>query len=205
VDSAEPAIAASPDGSVYVVWVNHTPNAQADVMLANFNANGEMQGTAVRVNQKPGITTAWRGDPPTIAVAPDQTVFVGWTARANLGSGHATDLYLSASKDHGKTFGEATKVNDDTKPGVHGMHSLTVGNDGRIYMAWLDERNITPMVMKEKKTDKNSGRHMESNREVFVASSIDGGRTFTANQRVATEACPCCKTSLAMSSEAVCT
>jgi hypothetical protein len=78
------------------------------------------------------------------------------------------------------------------------MHSLTVGNDGRIYMAWLDERNITPMVMKEKKTDKNSGRHMESNREVFVASSIDGGRTFSANRRIATEACPCCKTSLAI-------
>jgi hypothetical protein len=197
VDSAEPAIAASPDGSIYATWVNHTPNGQADVMLAHFDANGQMQGAPVRVNQKPGTATAWRGDPPTIVVGSDRTVLIGWTARANLGSGHATDLYLSASKD-GKTFGEAVKVNDDAKPGVHGMHSLAVGNNGRIFMAWLDERNITPMAMKDKKTDKSSGRHMESNRELFVASSIDGGRTFSANRRIATEACPCCKTSLAI-------
>jgi hypothetical protein len=39
---------------------------------------------------------------------------------------------------------------------------------------------------------------MESNREVFIASSTDNGRTFSANKRVAAEACPCCKTALAV-------
>jgi hypothetical protein len=38
---------------------------------------------------------------------------------------------------------------------------------------------------------------MESNREVFLASSVDGGQSFSQNQRVATDVCPCCKTSLA--------
>ncbi|HWW75196.1 MAG TPA: sialidase family protein, partial [Pyrinomonadaceae bacterium] len=32
----------------------------------------------------------------------------------------------------------------------------------------------------------------------FFASSEDGGRTFTPNRKVAAEACPCCKTSLAV-------
>ena len=39
---------------------------------------------------------------------------------------------------------------------------------------------------------------MESNRDLFIAHSTDGGRTFSPNRKVASEACPCCKTSLAV-------
>lgn len=197
-DAAEPAIAASPDGSVYVAWVNHGAKSQADVMIARFTGDGKMQGSLVRVNSQPGTATAWRGDPPTVAIAPDQTVLVGWTARVESESGHATDIYLSSSRDYGQTFGAPVKVNDDPKPADHGMHSLTAAKDGRIYVAWLDERNVASLPMKDMKMDmKSGGNHTESNREVFVASSTDGGRSFTKNQRVATNVCPCCKTALA--------
>lgn len=40
---------------------------------------------------------------------------------------------------------------------------------------------------------------MESNRDVYLAYSTDGGRSFSANQRVASDACPCCKTALTVS------
>jgi hypothetical protein len=199
--AAEPAIAASPDGSVYVVWVNHGSKSQADVMIARFTGDGKMQSSAVRVNSQPGIATAWRGDPPTVAIAPDQTVLVGWTARVESESGHATDIHLSSSKDHGQTFGAPVKVNDDSKPADHGMHSLTVGKDGRIYVAWLDERNVASPVKDMKMNEKTTSHHMESNREVFIAASTDGGRSFARNQRVASDVCPCCKTALATTSD----
>ena len=158
-DAAEPAIAASPDGSFYVTWVDHGPKSQADVMIARFDANGRMQGSPVKVNAEAGTATAWRGDPPTVAVAPDQTVFVGWTARleSETESGHATNLYLSSSRDQGQTFSAPVKVNDDTKPAVHGMHSLAIGTDGRVYLAWLDERNVNPM--KDMKMNASSSGH----------------------------------------------
>jgi hypothetical protein len=155
-DAAEPAIAASPDGSYYVAWVDHGPKSQANVMIAHFTDDGLMQGSSVRVNTQSGMATAWRGDPPTVAVAPDHTVLVGWTGRTESESGHATNLYLSSSRDRGQTFSAPVKVNDDTKPGTHGMHSLGIGNDGRIYLAWLDERNITPMPMKDMKMEGKS-------------------------------------------------
>ncbi len=200
-DAAEPAIAASPDGSVYVVWVNHSQGAGADVMVARFNGDGQMQGSAARVNPQPETATAWRGDPPTIVVAPDHTVFVGWTARVNSESGHTNDLYLSSSRDHAQTFAAPTKVNDDSKPAGHGMHSLVVGKDGHVYVAWLDERNIAPMAAKDTELAANTkGHHVESNSEVFMASSTDG-RSFSANKRVATNACPCCKTALAIADD----
>jgi BNR repeat-like domain len=197
-DAAEPAIAASPDGSVYLAWVNHGPNKEANVMITRFSRDGQIQGKAVRVNSQPGTATAWRGDPPTVAVAPDHTVYVGWTARVDPKAGHATTLYLSSSHDQGQTFAAPVKVNDDTRPADHGMHSLAVGSDGRIYMAWLDERNIAPIPPMDSSA---KGPHIESNRDLFYATSMDGGRTFSANQRVASDVCPCCKTAVAVSSD----
>jgi hypothetical protein len=89
------------------------------------------------------------------------------------------------------------KVNDDKEPNAHGMHSLAVASDGRVYAAWLDERN----VHQPQPSTKAEGHHMESNRDVFLSYSTDGGRTFSANRKVATEACPCCKTSLAVAAD----
>ena len=196
IDAAEPATATASDGSFYVAWVNHNAN-EADVMLAHFNHKAEMQGSPVRVNRQPGIATAWRGDQPSVAVAPNGAVYVLWTPRVEAGEKHGTDIYLSSSTDGGHTFTTEIKVNDDKAPSAHGMHSLAVAKDGRIYAAWLDERN----VQAPKDSTKAEGHHMESNRDVYVADSTDGGTTFSANRKVASDACPCCKTSLAVSAD----
>lgn len=193
-EAAEPATAPARDGTVYVAWVEHR-GKEADVWLAHFDGEGQRLGEPVRVNPNAGAATAWRGDPPTVAVAAEGTVYVGWTARDE-SAPHASILYVSASRDGGRGFDAPSKVNDDAKPGVHGMHSLAVSGDGRVYAAWLDERDIEPKKADPAKAP--SHMHTESNRVVYFASSTDGGRTFSPNRRVAGEVCPCCKTSLAV-------
>lgn len=202
--AAEPAVAAGRDGAVYSAWVAHGAGKEADVWLTRVGGTEKRPDVEqVRVNRNPGEATAWRGDAPSIAVAPEGTVYVAWTAREGA-SGQATTLYVSASRDGGRSFGEPAKVNDDSTQGVHGMHSLAVGEDGRVYVAWLDERDIA----KEQDVDAHAAgqmtakmpmQHGEHNREVFFSYSNDGARTFSTNRRVAVEACPCCKTSLAVS------
>ncbi|HEV2834380.1 MAG TPA: sialidase family protein [Pyrinomonadaceae bacterium] len=194
VDAAEPVTATAPDGGLYVAWVNHDANNQADVMLARFNNEGVASNSPVRVNPQAGVATAWRGDPPSVAVA-DRSVYVLWTARVESEGRKGTDIYLSVSLDEGKTFASPVKVNDDKLPGAHGMHSLAVSKDGKIYAAWLDERNI----QQPKPSKHAGGHHMESNRELFVAQSADGGKTFSSNRKVAENVCPCCKTALTVS------
>jgi len=196
-NASEPAVVTK-DGTVYIVWVEHR-GKDADVMFESFNGEGQSLGAAIRVNPQAGQATAWRGDQPTIAVAPDGTVYVGWTGRADTASGSSPDIYLSASRDGGKSFVAPVKVNDDPKPGDHGMHSLAVAGDGRVYVAWLDERNVAAVPAKDVKMNAvSSGHHMESNRKLFFSSSIDGGRSFSPNQRIASDVCPCCKTNLAV-------
>lgn len=200
-DAAEPVVAAARDGTAYVAWVEHRAHKEADVFLAQLDREGHATVAPVRVNAKAGEATAWRGDPPTIAVSMDGTIYVGWTAKAGT-EGHGSDLYLSTSRDGGRSFAPAVKVNDDAVPGVHAMHSLAVSNDGRVHLAWLDERNLAPTVSEQNAAGQKKMEHMERNREVFTSFSTDGGRTFSANRRVASEACPCCKTSLAVGTDA---
>src|SRR5205085_9914776 len=146
-----------------------------------------------RVNRTRGEATAWRGDAPSVAVAQDGTLYVAWTAREGAG-GQATTLYVSASRDGGRSFGEPVKVNDDSTQGVHGMHSLAVGEDGRVYVAWLDERNIVKEQTDTHATGQMSVKmpmqHGEHNREVLFSYSTDGARTFATNRRAAVVACP---------------
>ena len=194
IDAAEPATASAADGTFYVAWVNHDAK-QADVMIAGFTDTGAMNGQPVRVNRQAGVATAWRGDQPSVAIGADGAVYVVWTARVDAGDKHGTDVYLSVSNDRGQSFSSEVKINDDKVPGAHGMHSLAVAKDGRIHVSWLDERNVHV----PKPSTKAEGHHMESNRDLFHAYSTDGGRTFSTNRKVASEACPCCKTALAVS------
>lgn len=207
VKAAEPALASAPDGTIFALWVEHAGETGADVMLARVGADGRPSGESVRVNPRAGQAKSWRGDPPTVAVAPDGTVYVGWTARVEAANKHANDLYLSASRDGGRTFSLPVKVNDDKRPGVHGMHSLAVDEAGRVHLAWLDERNLDAphahggAQKKAAATTQPPAQHMERNREVFTAFSSDGGRSISPNLLIAREACPCCKTAVAVGAE----
>ncbi len=163
-------------------------------------------GERVRINPQPGQATAWRGDPPTIKIGSDGTVYVGWTARVEVSEGSANNLCLSISKDGGKSFAAPVNINDDQVSAVHGMHALEVDKNGRIFFAWLDERYLKDGKQPEAKTmqtnqsENNSGemkhQHSEPNREVYFAVSTNNGKSFSANKRIAENVCPCCKISM---------
>ncbi len=209
-DSAEPGIASGPDGTLYVVWVVHIEKTRADVMLQRFDKNGRTLGTAVRVNLEAGQAKAWRGDPPTIVVSPSGEIYIGWTAKID-GAKSGNILYLSVSRDGGASFELPVKVNDDTEPASHGMHSMAVGQSGNIHFAWLDERYLNSKKERAETYNRDhdsvpqpaaffhhkpAEEEREPNAEVFTAVSTDGGRTFSANKRIADDVCPCCKTTV---------
>lgn len=194
--AAEPAVATGPGGAIYVVWIEHRGEA-ADVWLERRDGALRRLGEPVRVNATAGEATAWFGDPPTVAVAPEGAVYVGWSRRDDDASRHAATVCVSTSRDGGRSFEPAVPA-DATARADQGLHSLAAGRGGRVYVAWLDERSLPP------KTGEHAagGHHMpEPNREVYVAASTDGGRSFGASRRVAPEACPCCKTSLAIATD----
>jgi hypothetical protein len=137
-DPAEPAVTADADGNIYVVYVEHALDKSADLYIQKFDSALKQIGDRVRIDPEVGSVKSWAGDAPSVAVATDKSIYVGWTAR----SGDGTNYVVSVSHDGGMTFSAPTKINDDVAPASHGMHSLAIGKDGVIYAAWLDERNL---------------------------------------------------------------
>ncbi len=197
IDAAEPAIAADASGNVFVVYVEHSGKT-ADVILQRLDATRKPSGEKVRVNPAAGEAKAWKGDPPTIAIGKDNAIYIGWTRKLADENAKGNDLVLSVSRDGGRTFGEPAKVNDDTKPASHGMHSLTVTKHGKIYIAWLDERNISVQPHDMEKMGASMAHHedAEPNSEIFYTYSLTNNKTFAKNKKVASDVCPCCKTTL---------
>jgi hypothetical protein len=208
-DAAEPAIAVLPDGTFVVAFVTHNADKSADLFAAKLDRGLGLSGESVRINPNRGEVKSWYGDPPAIAVS-GGAVYIGWTQRVPGTAG--TNLLLSVSRDGGQSFEKPVKVNDDKMPASHGMHSLAADGE-KIYMSWLDERNVkfgnaelsqsspsTVAGFEFVKADHNpqgtesSNEAGEPNSEVFFAASSDGGRTFSKNIRVAGDVCPCCKT-----------
>jgi hypothetical protein len=214
LNASEPAVAVAPGGGPLVAYVEHTTKDAGDVWLQRFGTDGQPTGDRVRINANSGEAKSWYGDPPVVKIGADNSVYVTWTGKSVSGG---NDLYLSVSHDGGATFDAPVKVNDDEKASP-GLHSLAIGPNGETFVAWLDERSMkmqeemqhaanghsnaeavkaTFVEGDQHKMHQSSGDG-EANRELYFAVSKDGGRSFGPNRRIASEVCPCCKTSMAV-------
>ncbi len=169
VEGAVPAL--GPNGEIYVAWAG--PNGlvfnksldQGDTWLTEEIAIDPMPGGwdyAV-----PGIYRA-NGLPVTkcdISGGPNHgTIYVNWTDQRNGTSD--TDVWLSKSTDAGETWSSPIRVNDDPA----GKHQFFTWMDidqtnGNLFFTFYDRR-----------------AHSNSNTDVYLAYSTDGGSTFINTQ-----------------------
>lgn len=199
-------VVVGPEGNVYVVWTNDVPAegrifAASDLRFARSVDGGQSFEPATTVNSDHG------GIPSghtfhDIAVGPDGTVFIAWldsrkrdrirTSLIESGTMEAahveshdmnskmaaieseskldlpgTELWIAASRDGGKTFDEGYPVAEETCNCCR--VAVEVSSDGTVYLAW---RHIFP----------------NSERDIALASSSDGGRSFSAPTRVHNDA-----------------
>lgn len=158
-------------------------NGSSDVMLKH-SPDGKVFEPAVRVNDKPGDAVVRSENPPKVATGPRGQVYVCWANERERWKG---DIRFARSADGGKSFEPAITLNPDfaNQPASHAFQSIAVGEAGRIYVSWIDERN-------KKESDRGA--------EIWMAISDDEGRTFTANRKIIGDVCECCRTSLQVDS-----
>ena len=123
--------------------------------------------------------------PPVVAADPNSdAVYLVWYSTVEprnfaLTGQNAdrTEIFLRASLDGGKSWGERRTVNDDAGKGFnHSLPGVSIAPNGRVDVAWSDSRNSPrPQV--------RPGRD-EGLLDIYYASSDDKGRTFSANQKI---------------------
>lgn len=156
-----------PKGQVYATWVS-TEGILFDKSLDSGKTWMEKDIKVSPLNNKWSISVSGMYRCyvfPIIACdvsnSPDKgSIYMTWADKKKE-SGDA-DIYFSKSTDEGITWSAPKKVNNDSTSAQQYHPWITVDPiNGNIYMVWYDRRNH-----KDEKTD------------VYMARSIDGGKTF---------------------------
>jgi hypothetical protein len=173
-----PFIVSDDRGGFYLAYVERA-NSVSNVMLRH-SSDGVNFSAPVRVNDRAGDATVRNENPPKVAVGARGEVYVCWANERGKWKGN---IRFARSTDGGKTFSPAITVNSDGagEPAGHAFQSVAVDRRGRVYVAWIDERN-------KQKEDRGA--------EIWLAVSTDGGRRFSRDRRILTDVCECCRTNL---------
>ena len=143
----------------------------------------------MRVNPEPERIAADGENRPKLAFGKHGEVYVSWTQSLDVPfAGH---VRFAHSRDGGKTFSTPITVNDDRAPISHRFDSLIVDGAGRVHLVWLDKRA------------KDAAGGAYAGIALYHAVSTDGGKSFSANRKLADHTCECCRIALALDTDGV--
>lgn len=154
-----PRLVMSRDELLYAVWRDGDPEPRIVVAAHDWRKPGFTTPVAVR-----DIESSRDSGFPDMAVAPDGSVYVVWLDGRDYDpkSGDESSVYFASSTDGGRSFGRNVRVAAHTcsccRP------TIAIDSKGRIYVAWRHDFNDV--------------------RDMAVATSVDGGKTFSPLVRV---------------------
>lgn len=176
-----PSVAFSAQRRLWVTFVRgqHVYVAYSDDLAETFSA-------AVQVNADPENIYASGENRPKIGLGEQGEIYLSWTEKTP--AKYTGNIRFSDSTDGGRSFSPPRTVNTDGQLTSHRFDQLYVAPGGNIYLAWLDKR--------DKLKAKAAGEEYPGS-AVYFAVSMDSGKTFSQNYRVADNSCECCRLTMA--------
>lgn len=165
------------------LWLAWTQNEH--VYVAKSNDGGQSILPPVRVTPDPLPVEKNGENRPKVVAAPNGDLYVSFIAKGE--KKFTGVVYFSRSLDGGKTFSAPKRISDEAQPSSQRFEALKVGPDGRIFIAWLDKRDL--FAAKQAKTTYRGSA-------LYYAISDDRGATFHANRNGADHSCECCRVAM---------
>jgi hypothetical protein len=122
---------------------------------------------------------------PKIAIGPEGNIYVTWTQA--LAKPYTGYIWFARSTDRGKTFSTPVIVHQDRAEITHRFDALTVAANGRVYVAWIDKRDLVAASAQKQPYDGAA---------IYYAYSDDAGGSFSREQKLADSSCECCRIAL---------
>jgi hypothetical protein len=194
-----PCLAVGPHGEVYCAWEENNVGGTSSVerfsrsddggitfalsesLAAQIwdigNPSDNVVSGGPRVNEFPSLAVDSRTGAVYLAYASAPTSFPGdITDQSTI---DRSDVYLIRSTNRGQTWAGPVRMNDDSTSNDQFFPVVAVSDSGAVGAVWYDRR-IDPYNQRF---------------DVYSAQSHDGGRTFSANQRVTSVSSPLPQTS----------
>lgn len=160
------------------LWLSHSIDA------------GKHFSEGIKINPEPEAIFAEGQNRPQLAVR-NGVIAVAWSQ--GLPALFTGNVRFARSVDGGRTFSPPITVNDDaSKVASHGFVAMTMRNDGRTTLAWLDGRDRSA----------HAGHQAADGSAIYFASADRTGR-FTANQKLVGRTCECCRIAMALDRDGV--
>ena len=173
-------------GRLWVVFSQH-----GHIYLSASDDEGKTFQPPRVVNRIPEAIYDDGENRPKLALGPDGELYVSWTHK--ISGRYAGNIRFARSIDGGQTFDTPLIVNDDHAPISHRFDSMAVDKQGRIYISWIDKRDLAAA----KQTDtKYAGA------AIYYAISTDRGKSFAFNRKLADHSCECCRIAMAVDNTA---
>jgi hypothetical protein len=145
------------------------------VYLAQSIDAGKKFSNLKKISSNNGKLSLDDGNSPHLGVGDGGEIFATWE--------EDNDIKFARSSTLRKKFLPAVRVNDDLGNAVQSFHTMKVTQDGTIFIFWVDGRNH------------EQGEFVSES--IFLARSLDNGKTFERNIRISGGVCNCCRPAIA--------
>jgi hypothetical protein len=173
-------------GRLWLAAKESTPQGQF-VTVRSSSDLGKTWSDPVRVQSRPEPVSAEGENRPKIAFAPNGAMVITYTRP--LAKPYTGEIRLVRSPDGGRRFLAPVTVHANRDVITHRFDSLIIDRAGRVYVAWIDKRDL-----------EQARRRGVPYRgaAIYYTVSDDGGASFKGDFKIADHSCECCRIALAL-------
>lgn len=173
------------------LWIVHkeVDEGRQYVVLQSSADNGATWSAARRVQEAPEPVSAEGENRPKIAFGRRNEIYITYTRP--LAKPYTGEIRFIRSLDGGKSFAAPVTVHANRDVITHRFESMIVDREGRIYVAWIDKRDMHAAQARQRKY---------AGAALYYAVSEDGGASFRGDYKIADHSCECCRIALSLNS-----
>jgi hypothetical protein len=166
-----------------VLWAVH--KVSDHIAVSRSDDRGQSWSNPVLVTRAPEPTDTGGDARPKIALGREGEIYLTWTKP--MAEPYTGEITFARSLDGGRTFSTPIVVHRDRRVITHRFDTLAVNQDGKVFVAWIDKRDLV---------DAGNDPKAYSGAAIYFAVSDDRGASFRGDFKVADHVCECCRIAL---------